>query len=370
MKRLLSLGPIAIHAAVMILMATPSHAVVTAVDAQASGEVREIIDGSVANTDFAFEDLGETTNNFPLTVLASLQRFETVDEEEIEVSGAQASTTVNDPRLAIDPDPDELGIDLAAFSRVEGVAYDGTCQAIETRDVTLTEDDTNATNGTAVIGSSTFFLDGVLFVWAESGGTDLSGTTSEIAVQVSRLPTGQDPQVVLSTTISLEGQSDGSVVLSATGDVQPQNVVLVDLSNTIPGLGAIHMLLIPNLLIPYAYDATVGEPFQLVAQVDAAIANEPGSGASAVLGLPLDELARLIDEVVPEDVEEMVGEALNEAIENAPEPEVILDGDTTLTPICCGLFGFEAAMMLTLCGVTFLVRSRSRRHGPFRGQGW
>lgn len=342
---------------------SPAAAVVTGINATVTAEVREIIDGNVANTDFAFEELDETTGNLPLQVIARLVRSAGEPDTQDLASGAQAITTLHDPRLAIEPDPDELGVDLAVFSRTEGIAYDGSCQAVEIRDVTFTTDDVNALPGTALQAQSIFFLDGQLFLWAEDGGTDLSGTTADVEIQVVQTRSGQSPVVVMSATITLTGQADGSVNLDTSGVIQPQNLVLVDLTGSVPGLGATHMLVIPYSAIPYVYNAAVQEEFQLTAQVDAAVANRPGTGASVVLGLPLDELVGLMDEVIPGDVQEEIGNALNNAVMNAPDPQVPLtDDETGVRILCfCGLFGVESVMMLTLMATAMCVRHARRR---------
>ena len=361
--------------AAVLLIGSPAAAVVQTIDANVTAEVEEWIDGAVANFDLAFEDLEETTGNLPLVVEAALVRR---DEEGEEVSAARGTTSFQDPRLSGQADPDEFGVDLSAFSRLSGIAYQGRSRAVETREVTFTEDEIGAPAGTALEAASRFFVDGIVVLWGEEGTNDLTGTRGKVTLQVQQLgPGGIDPTTVLTAELTLEGGPEGTVVLSAEGALTADNVTLIDLTDRVPALGAMHLLVIPDLAIPYVYPATVAEPFELTATVSTSIENQPGTGVSVLLGAPLVELVRLIADVTDASVGELLSQVMSQALAASPPPAkpLVADGATTEVKVVeptgltsplpdplglCGMLGLESALMLSLFATLTCRRRRSR----------
>jgi len=348
-----------------------SHAVVETIDATVAAEVREFLGPNVVNSDSAFEYLGETTGNLPLMVEVQLTQAETED------AGAGVKTTFADPRLTQLPDPNEFGIALVGFSEVENVSYSAVGRSSETRRVVFTAEEIGASEGTGLTARSYFFLDGLLVLWSEEGSTDLSGTTASVALNVKQLlPVDEQSMTVLEASLTLAGPLGGDVSLTAAGGLIAGNVIQLDISDLVSGLGSVYLAIIPELAIPYTYMAEVQEPFTLEARIEGQISNRPGTGAAVMLGVPLDELASLLDDVVGEGGSEDFEQVLQGLLSSGLVPAKPLPGGDGTTKVTvtdlthlfpfgsgalCGMLGVEsAALSLLLAAMAGLaLRSRS-----------
>jgi hypothetical protein len=150
----------------------------------------------------------------------------------------------------------------------------------------------------------------------------------------------------------------------------------VDLTGDIPDFGPTHLVIIQNTAIPYVYPATVGETFSLTASIEGNVENQPGTGGSIELGVPLVELIGLINDVTGGGVGDLFGDILDQAKGNAGDPlrPLTPSGQGTQvtvvsTPILgglipaglCGMLGIESLLMtMMLCvGVGLMTRRRS-----------
>ncbi len=329
-----------------VLQAVSAYAAVQSIDATVVAEVKQFVDGQELNSDYAFEDLDETTGNLPLIVVAELPG----EEGQAEDAGAVASTYFYDPRLSTTPDPDEFGLDVAVFSLLDNVFYQGRGQATETREITFTESEIGKAAGTALEVRSYFFLDGYMVVWTDTGHVDLTGTTAEVMLSVEQIR-GEQSEKVLEARLLLEGQADGSVLLTAEGALSVENVVLMDMTTEeVSELGRIHTVVIPNLAIPYFYEAKVDETFVLKADISARANGRPMTGASVALGFPLQILTELFYQVTGENsTGEQLQGSLNEVVDNAPLPAKPLkaDGDGEIRIIGASP---TAGLLSPLCG--------------------
>jgi len=367
---------------IALVFASAAFAVVETFDATVSAEVRESLGPDVVNSDSAFEQLGETTGNLPLIVEALLTQAETED------AGAGVKTTFSDPRATETPDPNEFGLAVVGFSREGDAAYAAVGGASETRSVTFTASEIGASEGTGLTAQSYFFLDGLLVIWGESGNTDLTGTSASMTLRIEQWRSSDDQgTTVLEAALMLAGPpSDsppessgvplgGDVLCTANGALTVDNVIQMDISDLVPELGTIQLVIIPGLSIPYTYMASVEEPFTLHARVEGETHNRPGTGAAVMLGVPLSQLTGLIDEVsaegVSEDFEEVLQTLLSAGLIAAkPLPES--DGTTKITvnpsarlfafaegPLC-GILGAESAVLSIVFAVLAMLTWRSK----------
>src|SRR5262249_20842421 len=97
--------------------------------------------------------------------------------------------------------------------------------------------------------------------------------------------------------LKLMGQATGKGLLETHGALSDDNVILIDLTNQIPDLGPVHLLIIPNIAVPYTYNANVGETFTLEASIEGNVNNSPLTGASVTVGVPLLEVVELVNTV-------------------------------------------------------------------------
>ncbi len=337
-------------------------AAVQSIDATVVAEVKQFVDGQELNSDYAFEDLDETTGNLPLIVVAELPG----EEGQAEDAGAIASTYFYDPRLSTTPDPDEFGLDVAVFSLMDNIFYQGRGQATETREITFSESEIGRAAGTDLEIRSYFFLDGYMVVWTDADHVDLAETSAEVMLSVEQVR-GDQSEKVLEARLFLEGQVDGSVLLTAEGALSAENVVLMDMTaKEVSELGRIHTVVIPNLAIPYFYEAKVEETFVLKAEISVRANGRPMTGASVALGFPLQGLTDLFNLVTGENATgEQLQSSLNEAVANSPLPAKPLkadgDGDIRivgesptaklLSPFCGAM---SAELVCLLMGLTLM----------------
>lgn len=340
--------------------------------ATVQSEVREYVGSETVESDLAFDSFPDvTTSNLPIIADAFLSRMY-VDGDL--VASGKAVTVFRDPRLSTDPSPAEFGITAAAFSRDTQHRHSAQGQTTETREVVFTAADILAADGTPIRARSRFFLDGAIIVWSESEVTDLVGVGARMDLTVVQSRPGLSDQTVLEAALRLSGNADGSATLGATGAIGADNVVLLDLSDAASEFGALHVVFIPQISIPYEYDAAVAESFQLKATLAGEAFSQPwGRGALVALGPTGSELAALINDSTDSDAGTILVSLL-EARRATARPRVPLaaakdleltlaEGDNVapagLYLPSCGLFGVESlAAVLILLSAAFISSRR------------
>lgn len=355
---------------VAVLIYCPSAwAVVESIGATATAEVEEEVGGTVVNSDFAFEELDSTTGNLPLIADVQLRKAGEAGD-----SGAAATTTFSDPRPATTPNPHEFGIAAVAFSQADDTSYTGLSVATESRAVTFLAEEIGESDGTALQARSYFFVDGLIVLWGKPGQDDLSGALAELSLKVEQTRgEAGEPAKVLGASLSLDGRTDSGAVLTTEGGITPANVIVLPISDLVPELGAVQLVLIPTLAIPYEYPAEVGEQFKLDARIEGYVSTPPGTGAAVLVGVSLAELSELIEELVGEPGSKLAN-ALDVILSSGLLPAKPLQSDTGETEITvlrgipllpgnvCGMLGIESLALLLAGGLTLRL-ARGGRYG-------
>ena len=359
---------------VFLIATSPLHAVVSTIDATVWAKVEEYVGSELANSDEAFEDLDNSTGNLPLVVDVGFIHTGPNGEK----SGTSATTTFNDPRLSLEPDPNEFGIDVTAYSEDLDTSYASLCNSTETREINFSPTEIGVPVDTEIRVRSHFYVDGLIVVWGKLGQTDLSDTVGEFWLTVKQhRPDDTEDTTVLETAVKLTGRPDGTVNLSATGGLAPANVTLMELGSLITEVGPMHILIVPDTAIPYLYDTKVGEHFSLRAEIEGRINTQPGTGAAVALGVPLLELIDLITDVTGSDVGTVFQDTLQNALSFGPLPlkplkvdgqetEITIVGkaDSSLLSILpipiCGLMGIESVIFLSAFLVLTIAPWRRR----------
>lgn len=355
----------ALAAVAALTAASTCPAVVEVIDATVSAEAVERVPGQPPNTDNAFEDLVETSGLFPLLVDVGFER-PGLDGQPPSLVALRAS--VADPRVAEGPDPNELGIVGLAVSEDPAVTHSGRSVVTETREIVFRPEELRAEAGTGVRARSHFFLDGVLVVAGDlaSASGDPTFATCLVTVAKDDLD-GSEPQVLLSQEVRIERNAQGTGEMTLSGPLRPQNVVFISKSPEPPDDPlSLYAVVVPTAAIPYEYRAVVGQRFRLIARVEARLANEPLTSAYLLLGLPLEEVQGVLEDLEGGDVPEPLTDNLRSLIEAAGPParplkaafqgtQVEIPAEPLLAPawLGCGLSGVEAvllALLMPLCG--------------------
>ncbi len=353
-----------------ILLPAPAFAVIDDIDADVTAEIREFAAGTLTNSDQAFESLDESTSQLPLIVQANLFAE---DDDDTGLAGGVAVTVFNDPSTSGSPDPDAFGLTAAAFSPQADLSYLVTSNAVERRRITFTAPEIGEPDATPLDARSFFFIDGLIILWADADQTSLDATRAEVHFTVDRT---SDASVVsdtlLTASLTLTGRPDGTAQLTAAGVLTADNVVVIDLTGSVPGLSSVHVVYIPDSAIAYDYDAVVGEPFNLQAAIEARVDNAFHTGAAVILGVSLDQLLQLVNDLTGQDVADAFGTSLTSVVLTGPPPLKPLptEGETTVAVanpsarslFGCGTLGAEAALLLLAVPLFHLIaRAKARR---------
>ncbi|HOW71330.1 MAG TPA: hypothetical protein PKY77_12070 [Phycisphaerae bacterium] len=334
-------------------------------DATVNAEVKEYVGLNVVNVDYAFKDLGQTTDNLPLLAEAQLKH----STDPIDISGAAVTANFSEPNLSTLPDPNEFGLVAAGISLTEDVSYAGRGETVEVRRVTFLESEIGEPNGTALEAHSYFFLDGIVVVWSKSGNLGLSEVLADLSVSVDQIRGTEGVSApVLSAGLSLVGHSDGTLAVTTSGGISADNLLELDITSSLADVGVARVVVLPELAIPYTYPASVGEQFDLRARVQGSFVNRSGTGAALLIGVPAAEVPTLLNQIVGQGTGGSFGSAVVTQVAAHPAPvkplsaadrttKVVVLPQSRLIPAWCGAMGVElvpAALLFAL--VPGLVR--------------
>jgi hypothetical protein len=387
--------PVVLIAGLVTGLGSNARAEILEINAEISASVQEFIDGEATSSDSAFEEFGITTAELPVSVTALLG-----DPVEQQRLGLALADFLDPTRETGGPNPEEFGLEVNCFSLDPAASYEVTDDVKETRTVQLSSDELLGTTQDVAVVLSNVFLSGAVVVWSLEESPDLTGLQAEVEFTVVQRPVSTNGQTdqgtngasdeeepppgeeVFATQLVLLGQPDGEVVLEGTGplegvlggldllfdgavDLSDEELVgqIVDL--TVETLGEFHVLLIPDQVLGYLYEASPNEPFVLEARFHVRVVNLPdGTGVAAAFGRPFSGLQEVLDGTSGQNSGASVQSAVNAA-------QVLAQPTTAVTPAgasagrstgLCGALGFEALALTTL-GLGLRLLPRRRRWG-------
>ncbi len=325
----------------------------------ASVDIREIRSGEEIDSDQQMLSFPDTSASLPLQVAS---RLITTEEEAAGAVAAQFA----DPLTAGGGNPEEFAINLALDSLSPRYQFTAHAVAEEVRGVQFSASEVTppAGGGPATVRGR-LFLDGALAVFAVNGVTDLSPVALAMHVTIVKEEEGQSPATVFDGLLQVTGDSAGKVNVAATGGFPRSGLFDANLADLDPQLGVFRVIVLPNLVLSYPYEATVGQPFTLRATVDVQAANAPsGVGVAALLGTPIETLQKVLTLTQGKTLAtKMIAAIENERA--VPSGRDVFTNETAqpsrgLFPMC-GLFGLES--LVGLVGLLGLRRAwSSRRH--------
>ncbi len=299
-------------------------------------EISEFRATSTSGTDAAEASYPDPNTALPLQVVA---RLGAVDSQAAGSVAAQFA----DPLTASGDNPEEFAINLTLNSLSPELYYTAHAVTEEVREVVFSAAEAGVPVGTTQRYLGRVYLDGVLAVFAVNDARDLSGVTLTVQVTVTQERADAEPLEVFAGTLTITGGAERQVSIAADGDMPTRGILDADLSDFDAELGVFRVFVLPNLVLSYPYNVTVGSPFTLRAKIQADAANVPdGVGVSVMLGTPLETFA----EVVTLTRSAAAASAMHSAIAAewaAPTGEPAFAPTPALLP-ACGLFGLESLL--------------------------
>jgi hypothetical protein len=326
--------------------------------------VEEVVDGSTQERNEVDEFLPETRPVLPIRVLASIAQ-----SQASQPAAGLAAAQISDITKSTEPNPQDFSLVVALNSLNPNVLFRGRAKAEETRVVRFSRAQLGLPNdvNTRMVDSR-FHLDGVLALFSATADRDFTdaGVVLRLEVEQRVSSSGGEPQIkrLLEGTVEVRGVSGGGTIVTVSGAIPADRIVSVSLTTTENGLSSFPAAIIPQIVIPYAFEARVDQTFELVARISVeAECASPDAGAVALIGTPVDDLRDVIDEV---SVPPLTAGAV-ETVDKSRNVALGAGDMLNMPPVSglgiCGLLGFESLLgFMALAG----LRGRWCAAGRFR----
>jgi hypothetical protein len=334
--------------------AVAANAEILSIRGSAEALLTETRFNQAGDRDEVVEQFPETSAVLPIRVVADLL----AGGEEL--AAARAAVQFADPLELDQPNPEEFAINLALNSVTENTRYETRARAREIREVRFTAAELSATDGETVPIAGRLFLDGALAVFSTDAARDLFGANVTVTVRITQTTSAGDDEI-FAGSISLHGGIDGTATASASGQLPTDTLILSDLATVSDEFAAFHVLIIPPLNIPYAYNAVVGETFTLTATVEVTATNlEREVGVAALIGTPADALEAVISATAGADPAAKMLSAIRAERDAPAGAPLDVGAPVDAAPPLCGLFGLETLAAAPLLGAWSFASSRRR----------
>lgn len=320
-----------------------ASAVIQSISAEAEVSLTEFVnDSQTANSSEAgfFPSSDQT---LPLQVIT-----ERLSEDE-RAAGVVA-VQFADPAAVDTENPQEFAVNLALTSESDTTRYTSSGSITETRSIVFNPGEiANTAAGDTLELVGTLFLDGTLSLLTADADRDISTMSATVNITVTKVPV-DDPNaessVVFSGGLSFTGTSDGNATAEVSGDFPTEGILVTDLSALLTEFDGASVLILPQIEVDYAYEAIVGQAFELVAKLEVSAENLADETAALILlGVPLDQLATVIGQVQDTVSAKQLIDAL-EAKRVQPEGTPAFTAQPTVMPGLCGLLGFSSLLGL------------------------
>ena len=342
-------------------------AAILSVSGEVSTTAREIQSGGPGSFTQDSDSLAVEGSAFPLDAISSLVSSDT---EGTVLSFGTATSELSDPALSTEENPAEFGIEVAAFSNSDAIAYTMDGFARQTRTVVFSSDSAIDPNpisfnddNTRVI-ESRLFLQGAMIAWRLDDSVSVSDMVGYMSVRVTRDDTGE---VLFESQVEINGGVFDSAFadLASADVVGPVEVTTGGLELLQPGAseevlaalrtlddaGRLVVVLLPFQEHVYRYTVSDGQSLDLTATFEAQAANTPaGNGVAVAWGKGFEDLAPLIEQAIPGVNGGLLQFAINRTASQPAELIVVGDPERTLqnTGLCGAMGGGPLAFLAPL----------------------
>lgn len=282
-------------------------------------------------------------------------------------AAALCVSVLSDPRVSQAVPPNDVGIDVGAFSLDPDVHFRAFGEVLSNRQVRFTSQELSLVNATLVRARSLVYVAGALVIVADDEMKDLTGVELEIRMHLEQARGTSAPASLVDGSLLVRGGPDGAIDLIGDGVIDPSRLLVINVLSTVPDLEqlGIHLataIVFPAVSFGYEYNTTVGETFGLAFKFSVRVQNLTDRvGAAGVFGLPQVALDNVMTKVRHDDAGAKLQAGVSQLVDTAgstPHP-----GGTTITvlPALCGMLGFESwALMAPAALGGFVWRRRVR----------
>lgn len=347
-------------------MSLRASAEITAVVGSSSARVIEFAGDAAIQTDFSQAVVPTTTPEPPAVSRAQLDRLRS--DGSTSASGQVLAVFEQSNFLGIG-NPNDVGLDLGAFSDDTNSTWYVEGQANETRTIVLgagsggdigTQILTNAISTSRA--RSRVLISGVLIIASDDNTADLTGTESNLSLSIRKRQDGEVSQDLLQGRVVLTGGPAGAISISEqSGAFAGVMLPVLDLgASVIPEVPVVRVVVFAGVELLYEYDYTPGVPFNLDLIVSSQVRAIPGgTGASAVFGLPQASLELAMSRVKRDDTGSEIASAVSERVDTTGAAYTSPLGFLLMPSAVCGAAGLELPIA-SLC-IGGAVYSRRRR---------
>jgi len=369
-----------------VLTVSPARGEIRDISGWATATVVQYHQGEEVQRDFSQETVPLTTPVPPAVVRARLDRL--ASENDVTAAG-QAVAVLDNPNLGVLGTPNDVGIDIGAFSDDPVSSWLVEGAVTERRLVVIGPNEVGGDFGRGARAEveSRVLVSGVMLITATNATMDLSGVEVRLEIAVTRSThvegaldqsplnglgsaQGQIPDeehdILLEGTVVLAGGLDGLVEIEdPTGAFENVPLDVVDFFSIPRELPLVQAILFTGLELPYKYEIIVGEPFVLELSVRSQVLAAPdGTGAAAVFGLPQDILGSVFERVKRDDRGRRLAAMISEYVDTTGQAYLEPTKPAPVLPFfpLCGGVGFEAiGLMLTGFCLMFVRVGRRRK---------
>jgi hypothetical protein len=334
-------------------------AAVTEVRGSAETSIIQYLGVAPIQADFSQEIVPLTKPELPATAQADLDRL---DSEGSTSAAAQAVARLESP--AIGGSPNDVGLDLSAFSDDDLTGWRLESIVNETRVMNLSALELGATgtNSPATSVTSKVVISGVMIIAALDTATDLTGVEVNLTVSVTQSRPGRSPATVLSGDVALIGHPNGQVSVDrASGAFEGVSLPVIDFNGGSESVALAKAVLLTGLTLPYEYGISAGEEFKLDLSVRSQVITRPGGiGAAATFGVPQGALGVVFEKVKHDNRGRDLAEVISQHVDTTGQAYVDNPAPLPFFSIC-GASSVELPLLAVGMGIMTMARSRRRR---------
>jgi hypothetical protein len=256
----------------MIFASNESYSAVTSYQSTSKSTIMRYENGTLAENAATEQTYPTTTSTIPVQVTQSMN-----DNSSNQTTTWAAFNRVmtNEPQYNAAV-PQDFVMETAVGSSNKYVGFDVSSTGIQKRTIQVLESEVEGSSaGDTVTLNSKFSLEGALVGVVPMSATTASGLEMSMTWGIKK-----GSESVWEGTVNLTGNSDGTMIASPSGDFTGEEYSIMMIDTNEMNVWLVYF----TGEVPYSYSATVGETFDLTAEMDLEYKVPGGYGAGCAFG--------------------------------------------------------------------------------------